>query len=111
MKTTHTPAEWGVAPLLDLPDDYYLEEMIGDANGHILAVTVSIPRGCGYEIESTERKANARLIAAAPEMLAALIHAENELFLFKVTCNAAAHREVRLAIAKATGAPLKLVIF
>lgn len=41
------------------------------------------------------------LALAAPELLAALQHAENELFLFAVTCNGEAHKHVRAAIARA----------
>ena len=50
-----------------------------------------------------EARANARLIATAPEMLAALRVAQSELHYFIATRGREAHELVRAAIAKATG--------
>lgn len=55
------------------------------------------------DIDAETLKANARLIAASPEMLAALRVAQSELHYFTATRGSEAHEIVRAAIAKATG--------
>ena len=55
------------------------------------------------DIDAETLKANARLIAAAPEMLDALRVAQSELHYFIATRGREAHEIVRAAIAKATG--------
>ena len=53
--------------------------------------------------QSGDGEANARLIAASPEMLAALMAAKSEMHYFTATRGSEAHELVRAAIAKATG--------
>jgi len=55
------------------------------------------------DIDSETLRANARLIAASPEMLDALRVAQSELHYFTATRGSEAHELVRAAIAKATG--------
>lgn len=55
------------------------------------------------DIDAETLKANARLIAASPEMLDALRVAQSELHYFTATRGREAHEIVRAAIAKATG--------
>jgi hypothetical protein len=55
------------------------------------------------DIDADTLEANARLIAAAPEMLAALMVAKSEMHYFTATRGSEAHELVRAAIAKATG--------
>lgn len=69
----------------------------GKGSSHLATVAVS---DCTHDREEDE--ANARLIAAAPELLAALIEAESQLSQAHTPeCESAAYG-VRAAIAKAT---------
>jgi hypothetical protein len=79
MTTQHTPGPWGA---VDCAHDYSIQE-IHDVNGDIVAVAVREE----HNEDSTETTQNARLIAAAPEMLSALklaIHALNRARRFQV---------------------------
>jgi hypothetical protein len=58
MKTQHTPGKWSI----DQVTLYRGEEMIIDESGKFIA-------GIHHRISGEEEKANAKLIAAAPEML------------------------------------------
>ena len=65
-----------------------------DGNGMVCQITTdAVPRA--------EAEANARLIAAAPDLLAALQQAEQQLDYGQID---AAHRIIIAAIARATGA-------
>lgn len=64
MSTQHSPAPW-VA--VDCPHDYSIQE-IKDAEGNIVAIAVREK----HDEDSTETAVNATLLAAAPELLAAL---------------------------------------
>lgn len=87
----HTPGPWKVVP----PTQEQLA-----LNYKCYSVDPSV--SCGHGICSTYREANAHLIAAAPEMLEALLQAQtaleslgrDETPIYAIICN---------AIAKATG--------
>ena len=94
----HTPGPWGV--------------IIGDAGPIVFSGNKgSMVATCTKRITSTERESNARLIAAAPELLEALQDmidsvivldvTESERSLVSAAENAIA--KARSAIAKATG--------
>lgn len=68
-ETKHTPGPWGAEPMEDGCSVAY---RINDASGYEVAVT------SGRDSDG-EEAANARLIAAAPDMLAALCSLCNEL--------------------------------
>ena len=89
MNTQYTPGPWriGTPP----PNG---EQTIGALNGLMVAVATT-----GVEMEVTE--ANARLIAAAPELLEALQSVLENCLDSEGLC--AAHAKARAAIAKATG--------
>ncbi len=93
--SAHTPGPWGY----DLPDNwiYAFRE-----NG----TQIFVAQARNISVQSEVRDANARLIAAAPELLAALIDAleflENDCPL-DLPCGPEI-RQARAAIAKATGA-------
>ena len=89
MSTQYTPGPWriGTPP----PNG---EQTIGALNGLMVAVATT-----GVEMEVTE--ANARLIAAAPELLEALQSVLDNCLDSEGLC--AAHAKARAAIAKATG--------
>jgi len=89
-KTNYTPAPWYVLSegVTDAAIGY---RAIIDADGY----TVCNPSPMG--------EANARLIAAAPELLEALKVAESELRYHAATRNSEALTIVRAAIQKATG--------
>lgn len=69
----HTPGEWDVNQFSDLDGDFHVQVVL-KSNGCPLAHMYE----CG-----SETKANARLIAAAPELLEALQAAKNSLVAFK----------------------------
>lgn len=89
MSTQYTPGPWriGTPP----PNG---EQTIGTLNGLMVAVATT-----GAEMEET--KANARLIAAAPELLEALQSVLENCLDSEGLC--AAHAKARAAIAKAEG--------
>ena len=96
MNKQHTPGPWNVGD--DSPNDY--EGPIIDTRDRAVAVIT-----IDHETESTpEDRANARLIAAAPELLAALI--ELEQFTdheARPLASVKLYAQARAAIAKATG--------
>ena len=85
MTSKHTPGPWriGTPP----PNG---EQTIGDAMGMMVAVATTGP--------GVDTEANARLIAAAPDLLKACQSAEWDGLLPEFTCD-----KLRAAIAKATG--------
>ena len=89
MNNKYTPGPWriGTPP----PNG---EQTVGTLNGLMVAVAT-----IGAEMEET--KANARLIAAAPELLEALQSVLDNCLDSEGLC--AAHAKARAAIAKATG--------
>lgn len=101
----HTPGPWQVSQSLD-----YFDE------GATVVRTVNIPRGCARGLvvavltKTDECSANARLIAAAPELLEALRETLDELESIRdalshprPTSESAVCHRARLAIAKAEG--------
>ena len=111
MTTTHTPGPWhyqGVGSGYEITARTSLGAKF--AGYHIATVIKDSP---GFEPVSRETtEANARLIAAAPELLAALEHAEHYLRLrltgleyggYEWNAAQSAHNAARAAIAKARG--------
>lgn len=88
---SHTPGPWTVT------EDSFVRQVEGTPRLYVASM-VNIPYRCGGQEEEV---ANARLIAAAPELLEALWSAENALEEgYEPTV---VLRAVRAAIAKATG--------
>ena len=106
MSTTHSPAPWAIAGRYGL----YKDE-ISDANGNSVATVRTRNTYPKAQIEDMydipEGQANARLIAAAPELLDALHHIlniEGACFGADESWNLDWHwAKVRAAIAKAEG--------
>ena len=93
MKTAHTPSPWAIDP-----------KSIGIANGPPHRYTVYELRGgpdiCDSVAASREVEANARLMAAAPSLLAALEWARDALYDYG---DSSVIRDVEAAIAAARG--------
>ena len=111
----HTPGPWIVQGGIESPARIQTDHDIPDRDETYIAVMHN-----NHAMKSGEARANARLIAAAPELLEALILAERDIFeqirrdLIQEGCpgshtasKKAAEdgfvRELRAAIAKATG--------
>ena len=89
-KPTHTPGPW----------------RIGDAGVTVFGPKTEAPspKTVAYMADGNSAwKANARLIAAAPDLLAALMGAEERMRNVGVTDGSALMIQVRAAIAKAEG--------
>lgn len=83
----HTPGPWVIDPCWDILGN------TDDGNGMVCQITTdAVPRA--------EAEANARLIAAAPDMLEALKQAEQQIDYGQID---AAHRIIIAAIDKAEG--------
>jgi len=89
-KTKHTPAPWTVAwqaanGKYDSNGNYWIRQSVG--------------------IKASEAEANARLIAAAPELLSSLKECENMIraFLSDNISASEIHKRVKSAISKAEG--------
>lgn len=104
----HTPGPWR------FDRDWRRIPTIFGADGRQMIATVEkhkhLPNGCGMQEDLPEREGNARLIAAAPDMLAALREAEIGL-AHEVELHKGLHRRMKLAIvrdaiSKATGITL-----
>ena len=89
----HTPAPWTVT-----------DTGVRDVGGYIAFTPKAFHypnQDERYEKEILERKANARLIAAAPELLTELIHAHNTI---SINCGDTEQtRRIKALIAKAEG--------
>ncbi len=68
-RVTHTPGPWKHDSDAVLPDEWYADELIM-ADGKVVAATVTCPEN-GYSRK--QGLINAPLIAAAPELLEALV--------------------------------------
>ena len=92
----HTPGPWEIEEYLDFGDEYWYGGNQGFTIHAGPAVLGSTNKG-----DIPKAQANARLIAAAPELLAALKAAKKytELLIFQVALNA----QIDEAIAKAEG--------
>lgn len=87
-KSKHTPGPWGI-------DDY--NRVVAEDGNPIVVNGLAIPL-----VNTPESKANARLIAAAPELLEALMLADAALSGANMNMNVV-QRKVQGAIAKAKG--------
>lgn len=91
----HTAGRWSFDPA-DMFGDHNI--VLADSDNRLaIAAVVSNLR------EAAEVQANARLIAAAPDLLAALVAAES-LFAHTFAMNGTIHKQMRAAITLATGA-------
>lgn len=98
METKHTPGPWEFSHR-EGQDKMYRTEVFSEEYGGIATCDWTVKQ-CGNGVISTYREANARLIAAAPELLDALIELDD--------CGGeipswSTRDKVRAAIAKATG--------
>lgn len=98
----HTPAPWEVTQIdpLGNPIDEYAN--VRPVNRQMFGHETSMPIVDVYLYHLPEQQANARLIAAAPELLEALEAIINDGGKFVMTQET--HRAARAAIAKARGA-------
>ena len=94
MKQHHTPGPWYVST--PPPNG---EQIIGNEKGMMVAVATT---GVGLHNNTTTTLANARLIAAAPDLLEALQLADATLSGANMNL-AVVERKIRAAIAKALG--------
>src|SRR5690606_11039817 len=95
---THTPGPW--------KSEYHGKEshaiIGGSANGRDWTIIAEIHDPVGY-VPRSERSANARLIAAAPDLLAACKAVLNEIQTNTEWLDPAVESALEAAIAKATG--------
>jgi hypothetical protein len=89
--TQHTPGPWKVVD----------ESIVTSDDNHCIAV---IESDGGYEVVRPQRRANAKLIAAAPDLLTALEDLTDrvDLVLYRGYVGSARIKAARAAIAKAT---------
>lgn len=92
----HTPGPWSCSTSSDT-DRHRFEAQVWDANGRALAF-FDYGRTIGEEAD-----ANARLIAAAPDLLESLQEALERLYFYCVPISDEVDKKIRDAIAKATG--------
>jgi hypothetical protein len=94
MTTTHTPGPWRIGDAG--------QTVFGPKTDHSAPVTVALMPTPSERVSFLERKANSKLVAAAPELLEALegLVADWE----RVHGPIPADHEARAAISKATGA-------
>jgi hypothetical protein len=97
MMAEHSPAPWTAEPEYEGQQATFVH--------HNLQCIAE----CDHGLPASEQEANARLIAAAPEMLAvlqAIIHPDNEAIVYFVPSDAWAQKllsDAKVAVAKATG--------
>jgi len=77
MNAKHTPGPWHIGSEQDYSVDRYKRNeewaRIRNASGGLIAAVASVhPQGCRKSTDFDTEAANARLIAAAPDLLAAL---------------------------------------
>lgn len=72
MSAAHTPGPWEVHQVPGMPDTLG-HHVIAEGGLTVCSVTYQLPARVGADVVEVERRANARLIAAAPELLDALI--------------------------------------
>ena len=94
MNAQHTPGPWTVATRIAHDDSRLFAELNAARSDASVIIEAADP---------DEEQANARLIAAAPELLRALEFAKSEMHFHPATRNSEALEFVRAAIAKATG--------
>ncbi len=107
MSSKHTPGPWRLdETFVDGQwgnPSHWVCEIVGPDNSRIVA---DIPEYRTYEEDAAELEANARLIAAAPELLEALEYAQawiTEVGERKGLPNGRTLQTIEAAIAKATG--------
>lgn len=103
-KTAHVPGPWTAEYDASEPGD----AVITAKRGAITIANVHDHGASSLDHDSAECRANARLIAAAPEMLEALHRADAALSLLVASGNADRHdhsalADIRAALAKAEG--------
>ena len=100
MTAQHTPGPWFHAHRKG-NDAMFRTEVFSEQHGGI-ATCDWTPKHCGNGVTATYREANARLIAAAPDLLDALIEL-NSVSARGFLYDDPARVKARTAIAKATG--------
>lgn len=99
IKITHTPGPWFQSHLQDKTDGMYYTRVY-DHKEHI-ATLHWYPIDLGDGVTGTRREANAKLIAAAPELLATLEKVRTAIRNSNMK-NTILHEEIRRVIKKAT---------
>lgn len=75
MNTKHTQGPWKVVEMYELPEDYYLEDLVCSDDGTPIATVISVPGKRDHQ----QTRANAALIAQSTEILSALIKTQSML--------------------------------
>lgn len=102
MNAQHTPGPWHYSHR-EGADGMYRTEVFSEQHGGIATCNWT-PKHCGNGVTATYREANARLIAAAPDLLVALQSLVNmDVSYQRGPKVAEAVEGARAAIAKATG--------
>jgi hypothetical protein len=120
--SAHTPGPWqfreyslsdemlaearaaGIEPLRFINNDGSVPVSANDCRICVVDCQTEFKRNTGHRAECAERDANARLIAAAPDLLAALKAAiEDTGWAYASFCRCEVCEQVRAAIAKAEG--------
>lgn len=101
MKTKHTPGPWATEYRATSRGGYAQE--IFDSKGELIATAAWYPIKYSVTTTTTNREANARLIAAAPDLLEAIEEALSHCGASGyLNCGKPATDKLRAAIAKAT---------
>lgn len=100
MMKNFTPGPWKATKRANKMID--IEHSFGDVKG---AITLALCRVQARDSWAEEAEANANLIAAAPDLLAALREARAELFVLAETCNCSVDSidQIDAAINKSVG--------
>ncbi len=105
MNAQHTPGPWNFSHRKG-DDGMYRTEVFSDEHGGI-ATCGWTPKHCGNGVTQTYREANARLIAAAPDLLQSLIEITGVLDALLLVKSEPEEGSIggraRASIAKATG--------
>lgn len=106
MSTQHTPGPWRVTAQYDGQPEVCVFAGVGDDSAPV--AKAHLPTMLGAAINKQQAEANAHLIAAAPDLLAALQVAQavcGELLQSGDGIHVNARRMINAAIAKAKGQP------
>lgn len=111
MNAKHAPGPWELSH--QLPEGFSIAKEVAPACGRLRVIAIACADESGWQaLPESEAKANARLIAASPDLLAALQNALNVLAgvatgdLKTVTKDSPAIAQARSAIARATSVPV-----
>ncbi len=109
----HTPGQWKSEYVAGMRSPWTFAPQVGDEECCFTAQVFSVDGNSIATMESTPHEsvatANARLMAAAPQLLQSLLHAMTLLRVAGFSLNGTATDKMREAIESATGHPYKVV--